>query len=253
MKLKAEIPTEILKTFFEMASWASDDVEFKITEKGISFLQVTPCKTEMIESTIYPFSCYKYTLDEDFNMCLYLPPLVNALNMISQDNSVDLNIDKFGIKLSSKHLTHTQGLSEERPPTTDSPPDEFKADFKCTARYLLDLLRRIHLEVFTFKNYTAEGGALYIELTSEKADKRQTLPTTTLKTNLKSTENTPAKSSFKTEPLYRFVKKLPIWADIIIHLGENYPLLLEIPINEIVVKYYCAPHTTGEDKNDRKK
>jgi len=242
MKLKAEIPTEILKTFFEMASWASDDVEFKITENGISFLQITPCKTEMIESTIYPFNCSSYTLDEDFNICLYLPPLVNALNMIPQDNSVDLNIDRFGIELSSKHLAHSQGLSEERPPITNSPPDEFKADVKCTARYLQDLLKRIPTKLLTLKT---KGRLLYVELIGEMADKRQTLPTTVLTTELKTTDNTTVTSSFETEPLYRFVKRLPVWADTILHLGDNYPLLIETPLHEIIVKYYRAPHNEG--------
>lgn len=237
MKLLAEINRESLLVFLEMADYISHDVEFKLSDEGVSFLQEkSETRMEALSASLFTNIFSSYILDEEFSVCLHLPHIIDALDSVD-DVSVEVRLDRYGITLESEHLKHTEYLCETVF-TPFTPVSDFKVDVSLTGKYLLKLLSSFYVPV-TFR--CVNSHLTFIIALCQYCTE---ITSPTLVRN-------PARlsSTFNPVILCDFLTLLPPDCDIVLFLNDKMPLLIECVIRDIVFKYYLAPVTlpTGRE------
>lgn len=229
MKLLAGIDRESLLVFLEMADYISHEVEFKLSDEGISFSQEKAApQTEALSASLFANMFSSYILDEESSVCLHLPPIINALDSVD-DMLVEVRLDRYGITLKSEHLKHTQDLCETIF-TSFTPPSNFKLDVSLKGKYLLKLLSTFHVPV----TFSCINSYLLFTVTSCQH-------ATTITSSMLARNPSRLTSTFNPTILCDFLSLLPSDGDIVLFLNDNMPLLIECVIEGIAFKYYLAP------------
>lgn len=237
----ARCKAEVLKTVIDATSTLVDEVKLHVTPEGISLKAVDPAHVAMVDLNLKAAAFQEYKADQ-MEMGVDLDKFKEVLKLASGDDEVEMSFDPEGHRLVMKignvtrrmSLVDTSGMSDPKVPKLDLPAhvtiaaSELERGIKASEQVADHIVLIADKDSFEL---LAEGDTEQAHLKLDKA----------MLAELNVSER--AKSLFSLDYFANMVKAGKSSPGIHLHLGNDYPVMMEFDIagGNGHVKYLLAP------------